>query len=395
MLPGGGCAARGAPPARRARAAAAAPPHHCRRRWAAGSRSRARCVASSRPGGPASIFLFTLAPDTLLGWTRPPPPDGAPLAPRALRRPFGAGATDRAGEYRQRRGGLGAPVRTWCSTLARDGAPMRPWPIASSNRRGFRTSSSTAACSAIPPSYTLPGISWASPREARELARYAERTLAEVDGRVARYRAERRPRVYYARGPRGLDTAAPGSINAESLDRLGVRNVAAEERPWRLDAVSLGAGPRLESRGDPHRRSGVSGGGAAASPRGEREGGERGAGVSGPRGSAPLDRLSALGDRLIGLRWLGRVLYPELSRGTCARRRAPSTRSSITGRPTSTQLDACSAARPSGSLNAAAAAATGLGALGSPAARSSVLMGIALSVGRSRLRPADLLAALW
>lgn len=32
--------------------------------------------------------------------------------------------------------------------------------------------------------------------------------------------------MYYARGPRGLETA-PGSINAESLDRLGVRNVTA------------------------------------------------------------------------------------------------------------------------------------------------------------------------
>ena len=78
------------------------------------------------------------------------------------------------------------------------------------------------------------------PSAARGLARYAERTLAEVDRRVARVPPDRRPRVYYARGPRGLETAAPGSINVESLERLGARNVAGEDAGRaRLGAVSV------------------------------------------------------------------------------------------------------------------------------------------------------------
>jgi iron complex transport system substrate-binding protein len=39
-----------------------------------------------------------------------------------------------------------------------------------------------------------------------------------------------RPRVYYARGPRGLTTALGGSINMETIDFMGARNVAGEQR---------------------------------------------------------------------------------------------------------------------------------------------------------------------
>ena len=63
---------------------------------------------------------------------------------------------------------------------------------------------------------------------ARELARYTERLLADVDKRLARVPPEKRPLVYYARGPRGLQTGLKGSINVESIERIGARNVAAE-----------------------------------------------------------------------------------------------------------------------------------------------------------------------
>src|SRR5262249_37989088 len=74
---------------------------------------------------------------------------------------------------------------------------------------------------------------------AAELARYAERALAETDRLVAGIPPEQRPRVYYARGPKGLETAAKGSINVESLERLGARNVAAAQSSGGLATVSL------------------------------------------------------------------------------------------------------------------------------------------------------------
>lgn len=72
----------------------------------------------------------------------------------------------------------------------------------------------------------IPGVYARVGERGRELGRYAERLLAEIDRRVARVPAGQRPAVYYARGPKGLDTAARGSINVESLERLGARNVA-------------------------------------------------------------------------------------------------------------------------------------------------------------------------
>ncbi len=56
---------------------------------------------------------------------------------------------------------------------------------------------------------------------AADLAAQAETMLGAVTGRVAGVPEERRPRVYYARGPRGLETALGGSINVEALEVMG------------------------------------------------------------------------------------------------------------------------------------------------------------------------------
>jgi iron complex transport system substrate-binding protein len=75
-------------------------------------------------------------------------------------------------------------------------------------------------------------------RDAAPLADYAEQTLAKVSVRVNRIPDDQRPRVYYARGPRGLETGLGGSINVETIEYLGARNVAAENRGG-LASVSI------------------------------------------------------------------------------------------------------------------------------------------------------------
>ena len=68
-------------------------------------------------------------------------------------------------------------------------------------------------------------------RQAAEaLAAYAEQTIATIRGRIASVPQDKRPRVYYARGPRGLDTGLGGSINVETIEFLGARNVAGERK---------------------------------------------------------------------------------------------------------------------------------------------------------------------
>ena len=66
--------------------------------------------------------------------------------------------------------------------------------------------------------------------QAEALARYADETMTTITRAHRRDSAERRPRVYYARGPRGLETGLGGSINVETIEFLGARNVAAERK---------------------------------------------------------------------------------------------------------------------------------------------------------------------
>src|SRR5690606_27964072 len=82
----------------------------------------------------------------------------------------------------------------------------------------------------IPQSYRMLGKLIGREREAGERADYAETVMKTVLSRLATVPAEKRPRVYYARGPRGLETGLGGSINVETLEFLGARNVAAAQR---------------------------------------------------------------------------------------------------------------------------------------------------------------------
>ena len=57
------------------------------------------------------------------------------------------------------------------------------------------------------------------------LAKAAEAIFADVDKAIAAVPAEKRPLVYLARGPEGLETGSRGSINTEIIKRVGAVNV--------------------------------------------------------------------------------------------------------------------------------------------------------------------------
>jgi iron complex transport system substrate-binding protein len=79
---------------------------------------------------------------------------------------------------------------------------------------------------ATPASLRLAADILGRPARGAELAGYAEKTFAVVDGVLARVPTARRPRVYLARGPEGLETGGRGSINTEIIERVGAVNVA-------------------------------------------------------------------------------------------------------------------------------------------------------------------------
>jgi iron complex transport system substrate-binding protein len=259
-------------------------------------------------GGPASIFLYTVAPEVLLGWTRPPSVEERRWLPAryadlpALGRLTGRGNTANVEVVLAARPDLvldfGSVGPTYVSLAER---------VQEQTRLPYLLLDGSLAATAR--SYTLAGDLLGVPERAGKLTRYVELTLADVDRRVASVPPERRPSVYYARGPRGLETAAPGSINAESLDRLGVHNVAAGTGRG-LTTVSLEQvlawNPEVILTLEPAFRARL---GADPSWRGVRAV-RQGRVHQVPLLPFPWVDFPPSVNRVIGLHWLGHVLYP-------------------------------------------------------------------------------------
>jgi iron complex transport system substrate-binding protein len=66
-------------------------------------------------------------------------------------------------------------------------------------------------------------------QRAEALAGYAEAILSGAQEAVAKIPTAERPSIYIARGPRGLETAVAGSIGSEVVDLIGARNVVGKD----------------------------------------------------------------------------------------------------------------------------------------------------------------------
>ena len=261
-------------------------------------------------GGPASVLVYALAPEKLVGWNRAPSPEERAFLPDR------AGALPTLGRLTGR--GNTANVEVVLAAkpdIIVDYGTLNPTYTSLADQVQQQTG--------VP--YLLYDGSLASVRTvfealgevldargpARDLARYGERTLAEVDRRIARVPADKRPRVYYARGPKGLETAAPGSINVESLDRMGARNVAGDDAGRaRLGSVSveqvLAWNPDVIVTIDPGFAASVKGDPLWRDVKAVREGRV----YLAPLVPFPWVDSPPSVNRLIGLWWLGRALYP-------------------------------------------------------------------------------------
>jgi iron complex transport system substrate-binding protein len=259
-------------------------------------------------GGPASVLLYALAPEKLLGWTRPPTPEERAYLPGryaglpTLGRLTGRGNTANVEVVLRARPDIvldyGSVTATYVSLADRV-----------QQQTGVPYLLFDGRLSAIPDALLAVGDLLGLADRAAELARYAERVLADTDRRVAAIPPEKRPVVYYARGPRGLETASKGSINVESLERLGARSAAGAGAG--LAAVSieqvLAWDPEVIIAMDP-----AFGAEVRVDPRWRdvRAVRERRVHVV-PQHPFPWVDFPPSVNRLIGLRWLGQVLYPD------------------------------------------------------------------------------------
>ena len=139
-----------------------------------------------------------------------------------------------------------------------------------------------------------------------------EVSRADVARVVATVPEARRPRVYYARGPKGLETGLGGSINVELLGVVGARNVAAAAGSGGIATVSpeqvLAWDPDVILTQDAGFRRGIAEDPLWSGLRAVR------AGRVYQVPALPFGWFDAPpgANRLIGVRWLAQVLYPDL-----------------------------------------------------------------------------------
>jgi iron complex transport system substrate-binding protein len=258
-------------------------------------------------GPPAAIQLYTLAPELLLGWPRANRAEECAFLLRdicarpEIGRLTGRGNTANLESVLALKPDLiidiGSTAPTYVS-LAQRVQEQTKIPYALLDGRFDATGSN----------YRLLGK--LTHCDAEPFATYAEETLAKVQERVNRIPEDERPRVYYARGPKGLETGLGGSINVETLEFLGARNVAGE-RGGGLATVSveqvLAWNPDIIITIDRD---------FAAYVRSDPQWAEVAAVRAGRVHLSPklpfgwVDFPPSV-NRLIGLWWLGKILYPD------------------------------------------------------------------------------------
>ncbi|HWB48861.1 MAG TPA: ABC transporter substrate-binding protein [Stellaceae bacterium] len=171
----------------------------------------------------AEVLVYVLAPQKLIGWARRPA--GTAMPARYARLPVvgqlsGPGPTATA-----------ATVARLHPDLIIDSGTVTPERAAFADQITQQTGVPYLlvdnSFDRTPTMLRMVGRVLGVPERADDLASSAEHAINEIRGRLLIQSATKRPRVYYARGPNGLETAEPGSGAAASIEAAGAINVAA------------------------------------------------------------------------------------------------------------------------------------------------------------------------
>ena len=179
-------------------------------------------------GPPASVTLFTVAPEKMLGWTRAPSPEARSFLPAQyaelpeIGRLTGRGNAVNLESVVQLAPDLVLDVGSTTATYVSLADQVQEQTHIPAVLIGGRLAETATTLRTIG---GLLGV----PARSEALAGYAETVLGGVKEAVAKIPSAERPSVYVARGPRGLETAAGGSIGSEVVDLLGARNVVDKE----------------------------------------------------------------------------------------------------------------------------------------------------------------------
>jgi len=177
-------------------------------------------------GPPASILLYTLAPEKMIGWVR---------APSANERAYLQESVRELPEYGRLTGRGGTAnlenVLKFKPDLIIDSGSTSPSYVSLANTVQEQTKIPylllDGRLDKTPEVYRMLGALLDRKDRAERLAGYADETLNGLRARLAAIPDSARPRVYYGRAANGLETGLAGSINMEVLEHVGAINVAA------------------------------------------------------------------------------------------------------------------------------------------------------------------------
>lgn len=153
---------------------------------------------------------------------------------------------------------------------------------------------------------------------ANKLADYADSAIKDLNDKLATLPSDPRPRVYYGRGADGLETGLSGSINLEILDVVGTMNVAAAAGKGGLTKVTpqqvVGWNPDIIIADDPTFAVSVRSDPQWAAIKAVKDGK-----IFVPP-SLPFGWFDSPPgvNRLLGMRWMEKLLYPRLFRSDFA-----------------------------------------------------------------------------
>jgi iron complex transport system substrate-binding protein len=189
-------------------------------------------------GPPGSILLYILAPDRMIGWPRAPRAEELPyIAPEYRDLPevgwlTGRGDTVNLEVLLQSKPDLifdfGSVRDTYVSLAERVQA-----------QTGIPYILIDGTFANTPDAVRLLGAVLGVEARAERIAAYVETTFAKIDRALTEVPQDERPRVYLARGPRGLETGLEGSINTEIIERVGGVNVARDSSGARRGIVQV------------------------------------------------------------------------------------------------------------------------------------------------------------
>jgi iron complex transport system substrate-binding protein len=208
-----------------------ASPHIARaQRTVMDSAGRAVAVAAKierifAAGGPAAVAVYVMRPDAMVGWPRANRDEEKPYLLPGVRDLPEVGMLTGRGDTANVE-----IVLKMKPDLVLDFGSVRPTFVSLADSTQQRTGIPYALIDgrfdATAASFRLLGDMMAVPERGLALAAYTEDLFKRLDGSLAAIPEDRRPRVYLARGPDGLETGLKGSINTEIIERAGGRNVA-------------------------------------------------------------------------------------------------------------------------------------------------------------------------